>query len=399
MTKVEWSRRPTIHEIERLQPMKRTLIGAFAVLLLPGAALSVVTATAAGAKPSGEFVTTTGADSGNCVSAPCATVNYAISQASAGESINVAAGSYNQTVDIDKSVTLLGAGAGKTTIDGSGLDPTAQGYYGVVFVGNAGGPVTVSGFTITNPYPDAYTSGEPEAVALADHNAGDQITITKDAIVEGTSDTNRGTDFPIGIDTFLNAATTDISRNTVSGFFQGALLEDNGSANLTKNKFESLISGFDGTNTYPAEGVFFLADEGGTYTNQDAQSNQFSLYSGYGIAEDAGYTNGYCNGTLCPGGLSSTLTSNKFSLTGGSTAAAIALSATGNGDNLTAQLTQNKGYVTAPSTAISTASSSGGTLNITENGNKIHVVPSGAAGVRAGSAPASAGLHVPTRRG
>ncbi|MBV8461695.1 MAG: DUF1565 domain-containing protein [Acidimicrobiales bacterium] len=376
--------------------MKKSLVTALGALLLLGGGLSLATSGTAGAKPSGEFVSTTGTDTGNCVSAPCATVNYAISQATAGETINVAAGTYNQTVNIDKPVTLRGAGASKTTIDGTGLDPSAQGYYGVVFVGDAGGAVTVSGFTITNPYPDAYTSGEPEAIALADHNAGDTISLDKNTITEGTADTNSGTDFPIGIDTFLNAATTDISDNTVTGFFQGALLEDNGPATLTKNKFASLISGFDGTNTYPGEGVFFLADEGGTYTNQDATRNQFSLYSGYGIAEDAGYTNGYCNGQLCPGGLTSTLTSNKFALTGGSTAAAIALTATGNGDNLTAQLTTNKGYVTAPSSGISTSSVSGGTLNISENGNKI-TVKGGAAATHAGSALGA--LHVPAHHG
>ena len=89
------------------------------------------------------------------------------SKATPGETIHVAAGSYNQTVDITKSINLVGAGASSTTINGKGLDPfvIGDGLYGVVYVGNAGGQVTVNGFTITNPFPYSYTGGEPEAVA------------------------------------------------------------------------------------------------------------------------------------------------------------------------------------------------------------------------------------------
>ena len=104
-----------------------------------------------------------GTDAGNCVSAPCATIDYALSKATPGETIRVAAGSYNQTVDITKAINLVGAGASSTTINGDGLDPFAMGtgLYGVVYVGSAGGQVTVNGFTITNPFPYSYTGGEP----------------------------------------------------------------------------------------------------------------------------------------------------------------------------------------------------------------------------------------------
>ncbi len=316
-----------------------------------------------------EHVSTTGKDSGNCISKPCATINYAIAQAPAGQTIKVAAGTYGQTVDINKPIDLVGAGAGKTIIDGAGLDPSSAGYYGVIYVGKTGGLTTVSGFTITNPYPDSYTSGEPEAVALADTMTSDAVNIINNAITEGTADSNANKDFPIGIDTFLNAATTNISGNTVSGFFQGALLEDNGPAKVSHNTFSDEIA----SGGYPAEGIFFLSDEAGSLTGQDASYNTFSGYSGYGIAMSAGYNNGNCSSTPCNGSLSGATRDNSFALTGGTSTAAIALSSLNTGNNLTVTLSHDHGYVTSPSVSISEGASGGGGLSVTESGENIAV--------------------------
>src|SRR3984957_7347398 len=269
----------------------RMLKSLLAVPLLSGAGLVVVGAPSGGTPPPSEQVSTTGTDSGSCVSSPCAPIDYALSKATPGETIHVAAGSYNQTVDITKAINLVGAGASSTTINGDGLDPYAMGtgLYGVVYVGNAGGQVTVNGFTITNPFPYSYTGGEPEAVALADNNAGDNVNIVNDTITEGTKDPDAGTDFPIGIDSFLNAATQTISGDTISRFFQGALLEDNGPVTVSGDHFKKLISNTDNSTdpptVYAAEGLFFLADGGGTYSGQVATGDSFTKYSGDGIDE------------------------------------------------------------------------------------------------------------------
>ena len=250
----------------------RIAVSSLAVTLLSTAGLIGLTATAAQAQnPSTEHVSTTGTDTGNCISSPCATINYAISQASDGMVIKVAAGVYDQTVQITKPIDLKGAGASSTTINGAGIDPGGE-YYGVVYVGTTGGLTQINGFTITNPYPYAYTSGEPEAVALADQSSSDSVDVVSDDIVEGTADPNASTDFPIGIDTFLNSAQTVIQDDTISGFFQGALLEDNGPATVEDNIFTGLIANTSGPTTYPAEGVFFLSDEAGSLTCQDALS-------------------------------------------------------------------------------------------------------------------------------
>jgi Protein of unknown function (DUF1565) len=407
----------------RLRPRAALATGA-SVLVVVGAALTGFPAIASGASAGSEYVSKSGSDTGKCTKrSPCKTINNAISRATPGETIHVEKGTYHQTVNVTKPVTILGAGASSTTLNGAGRDPSGQGYYGVVYVGSAGGPVTVSGLTITNPYPYSYTGGEPEAVALADPNSSDTIKIVDDKLKEGNADHQASSDFPIGIDTFLNAATTLISGDSISGFFQGALLEDNGPATVSNDKFTSLISGTDNSTSpatkYPAEGVFFLADEGGTYRGQNAERNMFLGYTGYGVAESAGYTGGYVTpGCVAHGSIRTRVSRNTFELTGGSKAAAISLKANGTGNNLAGSVSDNVGYVTSPSKGIETRSTAipptpqgtdctpygtsnggGGTVEVTTNQNLIKVKPashsSAASNSPAASWERSGGLHLP----
>jgi len=388
--------------------MKRS-VGMIAVALMGGlGSLGVVGASAGAVVVNTIYVSTTGTDAPNSCSTPatsCKTIDYAISVAVPGDTIKVAAGSYHQTVDVSKPIRLAGAGASSTTLDGTGLDPggatanaSTAGTYGVVFVGTTGGASSVSGFTITNPFPYAVTSGEPEVVALADQNAADSVAITNNIISEGNADPNDGTDFPIGIDTFKNYATTAISHNTIIGTFQGGLLEDNGPVSFDHNTIKGLISNsFTDTSTpvtntvttYPAEGVFFLSDLSGSLTGQDATNNRFSQYSGFGVILEAGYNNGNCTDTPCNGSIAGAVTHNHVALGAASTVCApcgpdpdsstpavgIDLESQFNGNNLTATVSNNKGFVTSPDQAIVQKASNGATITVTGSGNTIRVRP------------------------
>ena len=358
-----------------MSSMKRILIvaagvsiGSLGVAIVPAAAQPVNTL----------YVSTSAtSDTGTC-STPataCKTIDHALSVAIPGDTIKVAAGTYNQTVVISIPIRLEGAGAAHTTLDGTGIDSSGPAY-GVVYVGTTGGAVSVSGFTITNPFPDSYTGGEPEIVALADTNASDSVVITKNVLTEGAVDTNAGTDFPIGIDTFNNKATTTITHNTVSGTFQGALLEDNGPVSFANNKIKNLITGTD-TSTdpatvYPPDGLFFLSDLSGSLTGQNATQNKFSNFAGFGIAMDAGYSNGNCSDTPCNGSISGTISHNRFALGGLAGTAAIDLESQFAGNNLTASVNNNGGFVHSPSQAIDVVAD-GGTTNVTQSGNHIAV--------------------------
>ncbi len=71
-----------------------------------------------------------------------ATIQAAVDAASSGDTISVAAGTYTENVQIQKSLTLQGAGAATTTIDATGLD------HGLVVQGVTG--AVISGFTVQN---------------------------------------------------------------------------------------------------------------------------------------------------------------------------------------------------------------------------------------------------------
>ena len=58
-------------------------------------------------------MTTTGNNAGNCqtLGAPCLTIAYALSQAAAGDTINIGGGTFTEELTISKSVVLNGAAA------------------------------------------------------------------------------------------------------------------------------------------------------------------------------------------------------------------------------------------------------------------------------------------------
>ena len=87
-------------------------------------------------------VSTTGTDVGDCTTTPCRTINYAISQASAGDVISAAAGTYNESVGITKRLSLVGNDA---TIDATGQSSPPN---GIVISGAAAQGTTVTGFTV-----------------------------------------------------------------------------------------------------------------------------------------------------------------------------------------------------------------------------------------------------------
>jgi len=92
----------------------------------------------------GRTVTPTGADVGDCSAAPCQTIGYAVAQADAGDRIDVAAGTYAETVQITKRLTLVGDGA---VIDAAGQDAPPN---GVVISGADAAGTVLTGFTVKN---------------------------------------------------------------------------------------------------------------------------------------------------------------------------------------------------------------------------------------------------------
>jgi parallel beta-helix repeat protein len=126
--------------------VRRSLVVLFASLAASSAASAAT-----------RFVSPLGADSGDCTLARCRTIGYAVAQAAPGDTIDIAAGTYAESVTVDKRLALVGSrppsddhrwghdrGGGRATIDAAGHDN------GVVITGPGASGTTLRGLTIRN---------------------------------------------------------------------------------------------------------------------------------------------------------------------------------------------------------------------------------------------------------
>src|SRR6476619_5334116 len=106
------------------------------------------------------YVATGGSDGANDCSvmgSPCATIQHAVSESTAGDTIHVAAGTYSEAsniLNIDRTLTLLGAQAGidaRTRVASESIISNSQGT--IVSASN----VIVDGFTIQDSSTQSFT--------------------------------------------------------------------------------------------------------------------------------------------------------------------------------------------------------------------------------------------------
>lgn len=324
------------------------------------------------------YVTTTGADTGTCIqTAPCATIAYAETQTTVAGTIHVAGGTYNQSVDLTQPIHLAGSTTSTVVIDGTGIDYTASGYYGVIGVNNTSGlvgTISISNVTVTHPYitPAEASQGQsPVDIANYDGQASDKVNVSHVTLGPAQDET----DFPgIGYYSLNSASQNAVTNDTASGMFQAYFAEGSGPVTLFGHDTASgLVPGvFSGT-SYPPVGLFALSDTSGSLS-VSVQHDSFQNFPGFGIAGEAGYSQGNCTNNVCTGGLTLSTNSNAFALTAApanSGVAAISLLA-GLNDALTANLNQSSGTVVTPDSTVN-MQDNGGTMNATDSHNTISV--------------------------
>src|SRR6266542_23059 len=152
------------------------------------------------------YVSPSGADSGNCLNSatPCKTFTHAISQAVAGDTISAGVGTYTDNVMVDRNLTLQGASASSTILDG--------GAAGRVLIVLGGISVVVSEMTIQN----GKVTGDVCAGIL---NHGTltltRVTVSKNHASGGTAAANNGAGiYNTGT---LTLTSSFVSRNQAAG--------------------------------------------------------------------------------------------------------------------------------------------------------------------------------------
>jgi Abnormal spindle-like microcephaly-assoc'd, ASPM-SPD-2-Hydin len=215
------------------------------------------------------YVSTSGNDLNGCLTpaSPCRTLGHAIAVAASGATISVAAGTYPETVTVPLSLTLVGAGASRTIVDGQ--------QSGTAVTVNAGATVAISGVTIQNGS-GSYGGGIS--------NSG-TVTLASSTIVSNTTTTSYGSGgggggiYNTGTLTLTN---TTVVSNTIGGyayFYGGGGIYNTGTLTLTN----STVSGNSARNSAGGYGSGGGISNGGrmTLTNSTVSGNSFGG-SGYG---------------------------------------------------------------------------------------------------------------------
>ncbi|MCW2506069.1 MAG: nitrous oxidase accessory protein [Actinomycetia bacterium] len=192
----------------------------------------------------------------------------AITAAAPGDTLNLAAGTYSEQVDIAKNLTITGAGAATTTISAPGSMVTKSGALKpVVYV--HGATVTLSGVTV-----DGLRSGatNSELVGVMFHNASGSLTHstvtgTRDATIAGGL---RG--FAVlASDDNASAQTVTVS-DTVVNDYQRSGIRFSG-AGLTGIATNNVVTGTG--EIYNAQnGILLLSGAAGSITGNTVSDNR-----------------------------------------------------------------------------------------------------------------------------
>ncbi len=226
-----------------------------------------------------------GSDKNNCNTpqTACKTIGHAISLASSGDSIKVAAGIYKETLTINSSLKLIGADTSTTIVDGSG-------YGNVVYVAIASAHVRLSKVTVRN--------GGQAGCGAGILNYG-TLTVSE-SMVEGNSAEQGGGICNVSTMTLNHSTLRRNSASGIDGYYSAAGGIDNGGT-LTVN--DSTISENTALGDYVCGGGIYNA---GTLT-----INNSTLYRNYTNGDSSSVGGGIDNegGTVALN--NSTLSGNK----------------------------------------------------------------------------------------
>ena len=241
----------------------------------------------------------TGNDTNNCLSptTACKTIGHAISLASSGDSIMVAAATYTENLTISKSLKIIGSGASTTIIDGGNVAT-------VVRISSGTASVTLSAVSIRD---GMATSGGGL------YNSG-TLTINSSIVTANHSKVSGGSTLGGGI---FNGGVLTINNSTISG------------------------------NGATASGRFEYAYGGGIANNNGKLTINESTISGNGAGLTA---KGYLNGHAYGGGIANlqgTLAINNSTLSGNNAVGALYIEGSSGGG------ISNGGTLTISNTTIS----------------------------------------------
>jgi hypothetical protein len=207
------------------------------------------------------------ASASTVVLTPADSISSAIAAASAGDVIQLSAGTYTENVDVTNAVTLEGAGTASTTIvgtltldavatvtdltlEGQTTTPTSSGAPTTLWINPAGAGSTITGNVLKNGYQDVYaqgvvaTLGNPTVVSnntIQDFHSvqgtgvwiaqSDYFTVSHNTITDGTPIDDNAT----GVNLVCGSSHVIIDSNTISDVGNATVDIANGSCGTSTN--------------------------------------------------------------------------------------------------------------------------------------------------------------------
>ncbi len=252
----------------------KNILVALAIWLCLMLGMVWLTTQAAAAPAAIVYVDASGADGPGCgaVGNPCATIEYAIENiAVANDTIHVAAGVYVENITIDKNLTLQGAGAGNTIVDGNATDR-------VITVTNDA-MVTLAGMIIQNGH---------ASIGAGIHNDGSGTVY----VYNNTATGNGG-----GIHNDDENETLIINHSTISGNKSnggGGGIMNYGPLTVTNSTISDNTAGSDGGGIYTE----VESDMVTIVVSNSVINGNTTTSDGGGIQNDSGGTVNINNSTI-----------------------------------------------------------------------------------------------------
>ena len=204
------------------------------------------------------------------------TIQTAINAANPGDTILVHAGTYNESVVINKPLQVIGDGADVTTIDGNGLTLASA---GLVKITADSGDVRFSGFTVKNA-PGVGADNVRIAILTRSDLAGPTCTIT-DNMIYGTNNPDEAYDFGFYVSYGKENIVFEQNLITETGSNNIVVEQASGAIEISHNTLDAGCWGIDA--------IFFMVYDGLIVTAlQNVSYNTFDM--GTGVQFDYGAT-------------------------------------------------------------------------------------------------------------
>jgi len=183
-----------------------------------------------------------GANVGACIATPCGSIVYALSQAVAGDTIRVGAGTFIERITIDKNVEIIGSGSSVTFIDGGNAANTAittgsqpcrtviiASPLGRVITVSAGITTAISGMTIQNGHVSNFGGGIS--------NFG-TLTVRNSQVINNTADLGGGIHNAPGASLTISDSKINANLAESTGPAGGGIIND-GQLTLTNTEINN----------------------------------------------------------------------------------------------------------------------------------------------------------------